>query len=342
MIADNTWAAFQGRKLLKVSGRPVPTPKRQHRSRSTRRRASWSKTPGRRAQATGDVDAALTPAKSIDGDLRNAVSRARDDGADERHRRRARRRRDALVRPRRRRRDAQETRGEDHRRAAREQSGRTRRSSAAASAGAARPISSKTRSTVSKAAGMPIKVVWTREDDIRNDPISAAAPSNALRRPLAPDGKIVALKHTMAASSIVHRALPFLMKERPGSELAGNGMANHRRTRLPNQLVDWHRARPFRRCRSASGARRTPTRTRSRPNRSSTNSRTRPARIRWRSGWRCSTRRANAAPTCSNASRRSQSGGAARRPATPTAWRSAVGTTRGSRWSPRSRCRTAS
>ncbi len=54
---------------------------------------------------------------------------------------------------------------------------------------------------VSKAAGMPVQVIWTREDDIQHDryrPMSV----NALRGVL-DGGKLVALEHTVVSESII-------------------------------------------------------------------------------------------------------------------------------------------
>jgi isoquinoline 1-oxidoreductase beta subunit len=90
---------------------------------------------------------------------------------------------------------------------------------------------------VSKAAGIPIKLVWTREDDIRNDPYRGGSVHNVTAS-LTPDGKVTTLKHTMCSSSIVARAIPMLMKNGV-DPLAGNGLTNTPYT-IPNLLVDWH------------------------------------------------------------------------------------------------------
>jgi isoquinoline 1-oxidoreductase beta subunit len=90
----------------------------------------------------------------------------------------------------------------------------------------------------SKAAGMPIKLVWTREDDIRNDPYRGGS-VHAMSAALTPDGKVTTLKQTMVCSSIVARAIPFMFKNGV-DPLAGNGLTNIAYT-IPNQLVDWHR-----------------------------------------------------------------------------------------------------
>ena len=56
----------------------------------------------------------------------------------------------------------------------------------------------------SKAAGIPIKLVWTREDDIRNDPYRGGTGDvNALAAGLgARPGKLATLKQTVVSSSI--------------------------------------------------------------------------------------------------------------------------------------------
>ena len=90
---------------------------------------------------------------------------------------------------------------------------------------------------VSKAAGMPIKVVWSREDDITNDRFRGGS-VNALTGAISPDGKIVALQHTMASSSQVRIELPFLITKTGLDPLSGQGMANHPYT-VPNQLMSW-------------------------------------------------------------------------------------------------------
>jgi isoquinoline 1-oxidoreductase beta subunit len=92
---------------------------------------------------------------------------------------------------------------------------------------------------VSKAAGMPIKVVWTREDDMRNDPYRGGT-VNALAASLAPDGTLVALKHTMASSSINARTSPGRMTKEGLDPDAGRGIADLPYL-IPNQAASWHR-----------------------------------------------------------------------------------------------------
>ena len=91
---------------------------------------------------------------------------------------------------------------------------------------------------VSKAVGLPIKVVWTREDDMRNDPYRGGT-VNALAASLAPDGSLVALKHTMASSSINARTAPARMTAAGLDPDAGRGISDLPYA-IPNQLASWH------------------------------------------------------------------------------------------------------
>jgi isoquinoline 1-oxidoreductase subunit beta len=92
--------------------------------------------------------------------------------------------------------------------------------------------------TVSKAVGMPVKLTWSREDDINNDRFRGGS-AHALAGVLSANGKIVALRHTMASQSHVHEELPVMMKSNGLDPLSGNGMANHP-YQIPNQLMSWH------------------------------------------------------------------------------------------------------
>jgi isoquinoline 1-oxidoreductase beta subunit len=91
---------------------------------------------------------------------------------------------------------------------------------------------------ISKAAGIPIKVVWTREDDMRNDPYRGGT-VNALAASLAPDGSVVALKHTMASSSINARTAPARMTKEGLDPDAGRGISDLPYL-IPNQNASWH------------------------------------------------------------------------------------------------------
>jgi isoquinoline 1-oxidoreductase beta subunit len=91
---------------------------------------------------------------------------------------------------------------------------------------------------VSKAAGIPIKVVWTREDDMRND-FYRGGTVNALAGSLASDGTLVALQHTMASSSINARTSPGRMTKEGLDPDAGRGISNLP-YRIPNEADSWH------------------------------------------------------------------------------------------------------
>jgi isoquinoline 1-oxidoreductase beta subunit len=90
---------------------------------------------------------------------------------------------------------------------------------------------------VSKAIGGPVKVVWTREDDIRNDPYRPGT-AHALAGTLNSDGTIAAYRHTLACASINARTSPDRVKNGadPGV-LAGSGNLPYA---IPNVLVDYH------------------------------------------------------------------------------------------------------
>ncbi len=91
---------------------------------------------------------------------------------------------------------------------------------------------------VSKAAGVPIKVVWTREDDMRNDPYRGGT-VNSLAGSVAANGTLVALKHTMASSSINVRTSPARMTKEGLDPDAGRGISDLPYA-IPNQLASWH------------------------------------------------------------------------------------------------------
>jgi isoquinoline 1-oxidoreductase beta subunit len=90
---------------------------------------------------------------------------------------------------------------------------------------------------VSKAAGVPVKVVWTREDDIRHDPYRPGS-VNALAATLAADGTIAAYTHTVALSAIAAHGDPANLVHGvdPGVIRGSGDMAYT----IPNLLVDFH------------------------------------------------------------------------------------------------------
>jgi isoquinoline 1-oxidoreductase beta subunit len=234
VIADNTWAAFQGRKLLKVTWAPGPNAGVTTDSIYSTAR-TLSKTPGVVLKTTGDVASPLT-GKVVTASYEtpylahapmepmNTTADVRADGV-------------TLYTPTQAQTDSQKT--------AAKITGLPLESVKVVTTFAGGGFGRRGETDfiedavyVSKAAGIPIKLVWTREDDIRNDPYRGGTVSSMVAA-LTPDGKVTTLKHTMVCSSIVARAIPFLFKN--GIDpLAGNGMTNTPYL-IPNQLVDWHR-----------------------------------------------------------------------------------------------------
>jgi isoquinoline 1-oxidoreductase beta subunit len=233
VIADNTWAAFQGRKLLKVTWAPGPNAGVTTDTIYTKARA-LSKTPGLVMKSVGDVASPLS-GKVVTANYEtqylahapmepmNTTADVRADGV-------------TLYTPTQAQTDSQKV--------AAKITGLPLEAVKVVTtfAGGGFGRRGETDFTedavyVSKAAGMPIKLVWTREDDIRNDPYRGGS-VHSVAAALSPDGKVTTLKHTMVCSSIVARAIPALMKN--GLDpLAGNGLANTPYL-IPNQLVDWH------------------------------------------------------------------------------------------------------
>jgi isoquinoline 1-oxidoreductase subunit beta len=233
VIADNTWAAFQGRKLLKVTYAPGPNAGVSTDTIYTKARA-LSKTPGVVLKTTGDVASPLS-GKVVTAayetqylahapmEPMNTTADVRPDGV-------------TLYTPTQAQTDSQKT--------AAKITGLPLTSVQVVTTfcGGGFGRRGETDFTedavyVSKAAGIPIKLVWTREDDIRNDPYRGGSVHN-VSASLTPDGKVTTLKHTMCSSSIVARAIPMLMKNGV-DPLAGNGLTNTPYT-IPNLLVDWH------------------------------------------------------------------------------------------------------
>ena len=90
---------------------------------------------------------------------------------------------------------------------------------------------------VSKALGAPVKVTWTREDDIRNDPYRPGT-IHALAGSVASDGTVAAYRHTLACSSINARTSPARVKNGIDPQVL-NGTGNFAYA-IPNVLVDYH------------------------------------------------------------------------------------------------------
>jgi len=116
--------------------------------------------------------------------------------------------------------------------------------------------------SISKAVGAPVKVVYSREDDIQHD-FYRPAVYNVLAAGLDAAGNPVAWTHRSVSSSILARFFPQMFHDGK-DENAYEGAADIPYA-IPNIHVDWIRDEPG--CRSASGARwaaRTPPGSRSR------------------------------------------------------------------------------
>jgi isoquinoline 1-oxidoreductase beta subunit len=90
---------------------------------------------------------------------------------------------------------------------------------------------------VSKIAGIPVKTVWTREDDIRHDPYRPGS-AHALAGTLAPDGTIAALSHTLSLAALAAGGDSANLKDGvdPGV-IRGTGDFAYA---IPNVLIDFH------------------------------------------------------------------------------------------------------
>ena len=197
VIADNTWAAFQGRKLLKVTWAPGPNAGVNTADMYVKMRG-LSKGAGVVLKTTGDVTSPMTGivvAASYETpylahapmEPMNTTADVRADGV-------------TLYTPTQAQTDAQKT--------AAKITGLPLESVKVVTTFCGGGFGRRGESDfvadavyTSKAAGMPIKLVWTREDDIRNDPYRGGT-VNALSASLTPDGKIGTLKQTLVCSSV--------------------------------------------------------------------------------------------------------------------------------------------
>lgn len=90
---------------------------------------------------------------------------------------------------------------------------------------------------VAKATGKPVKVMWTREDDMRHDfyrPVSY----HALRGAVGRDGVPVAWSHRIVSPSIMTRVFPHTVKD--GLDKSSVEGATELPYALPNVSVDYH------------------------------------------------------------------------------------------------------
>jgi len=235
VVADNTWAAFQGRKALRIVWHDGPNANLSTETIYAAAREAI-KTPGIVQRQQGDIAAALAAGKAVTAEyespyLAHATMEPMNATAD------VRADRVTIWCG-----SQAQTRAQE-----------------LASTISGIPIENITVNTVflgggfgrrgwadfvgdavavSKAAGMPVKVTWSREDDITNDRFRGGS-AHALAGAVSADGKIVALQHTMASQSHVHQELPSLMLKSGLDPLTANGMANHP-YQIQNQLTSWH------------------------------------------------------------------------------------------------------
>jgi len=90
---------------------------------------------------------------------------------------------------------------------------------------------------ISKAINAPVKLIWTREDDIRHDfyrPLSY----NTVQAALGDDGYPVAVHHHVVSGSIAGRLFPQMMRNGIDHS-AIEGLAEQ--YNFPNAKVEWHR-----------------------------------------------------------------------------------------------------
>lgn len=85
--------------------------------------------------------------------------------------------------------------------------------------------------------GVPIKLMWTREDDMRHDLYRPAA-YNVLRGGIDKEGKLSAWSHRAVSSSIMSRVFPAFVKN--GLDNSAVEGANELPYELPNMQMDWH------------------------------------------------------------------------------------------------------
>lgn len=92
---------------------------------------------------------------------------------------------------------------------------------------------------LSKATGRPVKVVWSREDDIQHD-FYRPASYHVLRAGLDGDGWPVAWSHRIVCPSVMGRVFPDFIKDGVDQEAVEGAVQLP--YEIPNVVVDYHRA----------------------------------------------------------------------------------------------------
>ncbi len=143
---------------------------------------------------------------------------------------------------------------------------------------------------ISKAIGKPVKLLWTREDDMTHD-FYRPQSWHQLAAALGPDGKPTAMTFRMVSQSVTGRVfgLPLEVQDPLMTEAA---VAAYEIPATRHETSSMTQG-----CASATGDRSVTRSTLSRTSRSSTSAPQRPGRIRCSTGSRCS-RTSRASPTC--------------------------------------------
>ena len=225
VIADSWWQAHQARDALQIEWAPGTNAKLTNAAISAGLKSAASGK-GKQVRKDGDADSCAEVRPARRADLRAADARARDAGAAELHGRVSRRRLPRL------RADAgSAARAGARRRRLRDCRPRkcscTRRSSAAASAGGSRSTSFRRRSNARRPLNKPVKVLWTREDDMTHDKYRPPA-RNTLSGAFDPAGKLSAVKMHLVAPSITSRWVPGGRRQGRGRSVRGRS-----RSQLP-------------------------------------------------------------------------------------------------------------
>ena len=88
--------------------------------------------------------------------------------------------------------------------------------------------------------GVPVKVVWAREDDLQNDKFRPLAAQH-LSAALDAKGNIVALRHRIVAESITARVAPALLEQAGGRDAPVSEGAYQLKYAIPNRVLNYLR-----------------------------------------------------------------------------------------------------